>query len=59
MGSTSAADEVMLKVAVNAAGAGHDLGGFEVVMDGDDGINAEFDVSDYRTVFKIMGARKR
>lgn len=30
--------------------------GLRVVADGDDGINVEFDVTDYKTVFEIMGA---
>lgn len=31
----TAANEVMLEIAVNAAAAGHDLGGFEPVEDAD------------------------
>jgi len=27
-------------------------------MDGDDGINAEFDVADWRIIFKLMGAKR-
>lgn len=30
-----------------------------IKMDGDDGINFEFDVSDYRLVFDLMGAKER
>ena len=33
--------------------------GVVVKMDGDDGVNAEFDVKDAATVFKIMKARRR
>lgn len=32
---------------------------FEVVMDGDDGINVAFDVSEWKRVFFLMGARRR
>ena len=30
-----------------------------IVADGDDGVNAEFDVKDAPKIFKIMGAKKR
>jgi len=30
-----------------------------IKMDGDDGVNAEFDVKDAATVFKLMGAKRR
>ena len=29
-----------------------------IKMDGDDGINAEFDVADWRIIFKLMGAKR-
>lgn len=31
----------------------------EVKMDGDDGVNAEFDVRNYQQFFDLMGAKKR
>lgn len=30
-----------------------------IKQDGDDGVNAEFDVKDYKLFFDLMGARKR
>ena len=32
---------------------------FRVTQDGDDGINAVFDVKDWRFVFELMGARRK
>ena len=36
-----------------------EIDGVVIKMDGDDGVNAEFDVKDSVEVFKIMGAKRR